>query len=54
MTTTSPGGGPDTLDERVTVKSVEYRKRQLDELDQLHAQISIVLGPYQFVAQGRV
>ena len=54
MSTTSPGGGPNTTGEGVSVDQVGYRKSLLDEIDQLNEQISIVGGVYQFRSQGRV
>jgi hypothetical protein len=54
MTTTSPGGGPNTTGEGVSVDQVGYRKSLLDELAQLNDQISIVGGPYQFQTRGQI
>lgn len=54
MTTTSPGGGPNTTGEGVSVDQVGYRKSLLDELDCLNEQISVVGGAYQFVTRGSV
>ncbi|HEV8000897.1 MAG TPA: hypothetical protein VGP63_13520 [Planctomycetaceae bacterium] len=54
MTTTSPGGGPNTTGEGVSVDQVGYRKSLLDELAALNEQISIVSGPYQFQTRGRI
>jgi hypothetical protein len=54
LSTTSPGGGPNTTGEGVSVDQVGYRKSLLDELNQLNEQISILGGPYQFQTRGRV
>jgi hypothetical protein len=54
MTTASPGGGPNTTGEGVSVDQVGYRKSLLDELDCLNEQISVVGGAYQYVTRGRI
>jgi hypothetical protein len=54
MTTTSPGGGPNTTGEGVSVDQVGYRKSLLDELAALNEQISIVGGAFQYVTRGSV
>jgi hypothetical protein len=54
MTTTSPGGGPNTTGEGVSVDQVGYRKSLLDELNQLNEQISIVGGAFQYVTRGTI
>jgi hypothetical protein len=54
MSTTSPGGGPNTTGEGVSVDQVGYRKSLLDELDRLNEQIAILGGPYQFQTRGKI